>query len=273
MPVVHQPSASGNPHHAAFDRHALPAHVAAAVWTGADFGTYIARTVPTGFDALDAELPGGGWPTHSLTEMLLAQPALCEWRLLGPSLSRLVSNGGRLYLVAPPKRPHAGGLAQLGVPAEQIVWITAAIPSERLWVTEQLVKSDPAGVILSWLPQARPEQIRRLQVHAQSCDAPVFLIRPVSALADTSPAPLRLTAALGVGWHLDVRIQKRRGAALDRVLALPAMPGNLGIVIPPRLRTLRVDDASIFSTPQEAHDARALGRTSSDTAQRVLGAH
>lgn len=46
---------------------------------------------------------------------------------------------------------------------------------------------------MAWLPQARPEQIRRLQIHAQSCDAPVFLLRPITALNDASPAPLRVT--------------------------------------------------------------------------------
>ena len=177
--------------HPAFDRHALPAHVAEAIWTGADLGRGPERTIATGFGDLDAELPGGGWPTHSLTEVLLAQPAVCEWRLLGPSLAALASNGGRLYLIAPPKRPHVGGLAQLGVAASQIIWIETSAPAERLWVTEQIVKSDPVGAILSWLPQARPEQIRRLQVHAQSCDARVFLFRPVLALCSRSKAAHR----------------------------------------------------------------------------------
>jgi protein ImuA len=46
---------------------------------------------------------------------------------------------------------------------------------ERLWATEQILQAGPVGAVLAWLPQARPEQIRRLQIHAQSCDAPVFL--------------------------------------------------------------------------------------------------
>ena len=74
-----------------------------------------APTVATGFAALDAELPGGGWPTHSLSELLLAQAGQCEWRLLGPALPAVVQGGGRIYLIAPPKQPHAGGLAQLEV--------------------------------------------------------------------------------------------------------------------------------------------------------------
>lgn len=242
----------------AFAPGALPRHVADAVWRGSEVGGAAARTVATGFEALDGQLPGGGWPTHRLTELLMPQAALCEWRLLGPALPALMASGGRVYLIAPPKQPHAAGLAQMGVAAHQLVWIRAAAPVDRLWVTEQIVKSDPAGVVLSWLPQARPEQIRRLQVHAQSCDAPVFLLRPAATLHEASPAPLRVAVALAGGWNLEVRIPKRRGAALDAPLILAAMPGNLVAVLPPRLQSLPAPAAAFVR--KEASDARALGR-------------
>ncbi len=213
--------------------------MAEAVWRGTELGKVDARVVASGFPALDSELPGGGWPTRSLTELLLPQSAICEWRLLGPAVpSLLAEEGSCVYLVSPPKQPNAPGLAQLGVTPDRLVWIDVKGPADRLWVTEQLLKSDPCGVVLVWLPQARPEQMRRLQVHAQNCDAPVFIIRPEIALRDTSAAPLRVSIALGVGWNIDVRVRKRRGATFDGVLELAAMPGNLDIVIPPRLRTL-----------------------------------
>ena len=244
-----------------FDLGVLPRHVADAVWRGCEVGGATARTVPTGFGALDAQLPGGGWPTHSLTELLLPQAALCEWRLLGPALPALVQSGGRIYLIAPPKQPYAPGLAQLGVSADQLIWVRTTTPMDGLWVTEQIVKSDPTGAVLSWRPQARPEQIRRLQIHAQSCDAPVFLFRPVTALHDASPAPLRVCAALADGWQLEVRIPKRRGASFDEPLHLAAMPLNLEGVLPPRLRTLPAPTAA--PSRKESSDARALGRVAS----------
>ncbi|TRU56207.1 MAG: translesion DNA synthesis-associated protein ImuA [Microcystis aeruginosa Ma_QC_Ch_20071001_M135] len=217
----------------------LPAHVAEAVWRGTELGKVDARVVSSGFQVLDAELPGGGWPTRCLTELLLPQSAICEWRLLGPAVpSLLAEEGSTVYLVSPPKQPNAPGLAQLGVTPDRLVWIEVKGPAERLWVAEQLIKSDPCGAVMVWLPQARPEQLRRLQVHAQSCDAPVFVFRPETALRDTSAAPLRISVALGTGWNIDLRIRKRRGATFDGVLELLAMPGNLDIVIPPRLRKL-----------------------------------
>lgn len=143
---------------------------------------------------------GLAWPTHGLSELLLPQAALCEWRLLGPALPELLADkGSRVYLVAPPKTPLAMGLAQLGLAPEQLVWIDAKGPAERLWAAEQLIKSEPDGAVIAWLPQARQDQIRRLLVHAHACDAPVFLIRLESALRDASPAPLRLSVSLGQG--------------------------------------------------------------------------
>lgn len=201
----------------------------------------------------------------------MPQAALCEWRLLGPALPSLIDSGGRVYLIAPPKQPHVGGLTQLGLSSDQVVWISASTPVDRLWVTEQIVKSDPAGVVLSWLPQARPEQIRRLQIHAQSCDAPVFLFRPVGTLGDASPAPLRVSVALAAGWDLEVRIPKRRGASLDESLYLAAMPSNLEAVIPPRLKTLAT--RSTVPSAQEASHARALGRTVTHSPASKFVAH
>lgn len=250
--------ASTLPLHSAFDPGELPRHIAEAVWRGAELGDPVARTVSSGFTELDKELPGGGWPTHSLTELLVPQSALCEWRLLGRSIPSILASGGQVYLIAPPKQPHVGGLAQLGVPAEQVVWIHASTPVDRLWATEQIIKSDPSGAVLSWLPQARPEQIRRLQIHAQSCDAPVFLFRPSSALHDTSPAPLRVALTLAQGWHLEVRIPKRRGASLDGALYLTAMPENLESVVPPRLKTAPA--SAVAPKRKEVPDARSLGR-------------
>ena len=41
--------------------------------------------------------------------------------------------------------------------------IGASSPAERLWVTERLIEIHAASLLVSWLPQARQEQIRRLQ--------------------------------------------------------------------------------------------------------------
>ena len=215
----------------------VPGEVPEGVWRGSELGTQATETLSTGWAALDAQLPGGGWPRRSLTELLAPQPGVLEWRLLGGALARAVAAGGQVILVGPPKHPHLPGLVHAGLHARQLVWIRAETPAERLWVTEQMIRSDAAGAVVAWLPQARQEQIRRLQVCALACSAPVFLCRSEAARHESSAAPLRVHATYGVDWELQVDICKRRGPSLAAPLRLPSIPGGLAAVLTPRLRT------------------------------------
>lgn len=213
----------------------LPPEVEAALWRGTDMGHRSGPVVGSGFADLDGQLPGSGWPCQSLTEVLCPQPSVLEWRLVGPALRTIVASGGTVVVVGPPKTPHLPGLAHLGIDERHLVWVRADAPAERLWCTEQLVKANACGALLSWLPQARPEQIRRLQVCAQACDGPVFLFRPAAAQHEPSAAPLRVMATFGVDWELFVHVLKRRGPAHDGQVRLTSFPGGLAAVLTPRL--------------------------------------
>lgn len=206
------------------------------VWRASDLAHPPADTVSSGFESLDPQLPGGGWPRRSLTELLSPQPGILEWRLLGPALRTIVAAGEQVVVIGPPKQPHLPGLRHEGIDERSLVWIQAETPAERLWTVEQLVKASAAGALLAWLPQARPEQLRRLQVCAQGCDGPVFLMRPDAAKHEASAAPLRVRADFGLDWQLRVRVLKRRGPALEEEIVLPSIPGGLAAVLTPRLR-------------------------------------
>ena len=213
----------------------LPPELEQAVWRGIDLGRGASPVLASGFAALDAELPGGGWPCQALSEILSLQPSVLEWRLVGPALRTVVASGGQVVAVGPPMIPHLAGLHHCGVDAEHFVWVQANSPTERLWCTEQLIKSGACGALVAWLPQARPEQIRRLQVCAQACRGPIFLFRPAAAQHETSAAPLRLVATIGLDWELHVQVLKRRGPPHDGVVRLPSIPGGLEAVLTPRL--------------------------------------
>lgn len=218
---------------------ASPGHVLpdmASIWRCTEFGSVVGVTVSSGWAALDKELPGGGWPCSSLSEVLSPQPSVLEWRLIGPALRQVVASGGQVIVVGPPKHPHLPGLIHEGLDQRHLVWIQAEAPAERLWATEQLIKSNAAGAVIAWLPQARQEQIRRLQISAQSCGALVFLFRPESARHEASAAPLRLHASYGLDWELRVQVFKRRGPVHAGVAVLPSVPGGLGSILTPRLR-------------------------------------
>ena len=213
----------------------LPPEVEQAVWRGSDLGHAAGTVVSSGFAALDSELPGSGWPTRSLTEILCPQPSVLEWRLIGPALQGIVAAGRHIVVIGPPKTPHLPGLRHCGIDEQHIVWVQADAPAERLWCTEQLIKSGSCGAVVSWLPQARPEQIRRLQVCAQACQGPVFLFRPAAAQHEASAAPLRVFTTFGLDWALQVQLLKRRGPAHDGAITLPSVPGGLQSILTPRL--------------------------------------
>jgi protein ImuA len=214
---------------------ALPPAIGAAVWRGISLGAGVSTVISSGFACLDDELPGSGWPSGSCTEILQAQPSVAEWRLLAPAIKQVVAAGKDVVVVGPPKVPHLPGLQRIGLDERRLVWVHAETPAERLWVTEQLVKANATGLLLSWLPQARQEQIRRLQVCAQSSEGLVFLCRPIAAQFESSAAPLRVQLSLGTDWELRVRLIKRKGPTHDSDVVLHSMPGGLQSIMTPRL--------------------------------------
>jgi len=231
----------------------VPPEVEAAIWRGTELGSHVSKVVASGFPALDLELPGAGWPCHSVTEILQPQPTVVEWRLLAPAIRQVVAGGKTIVVVGPPKAPHLPGLRHLGLDERRLVWIQAKTPAERLWVTEQLVKANAAGLLVSWLPQARQEQIRRLQVCAQACDGPVFLCRPAAAEHEPSAAPLRVQLRFGLDWELHVHLLKRKGPTHEGTITLPSVPGGLESIITPRLRTPSVIIASRQARENQPH--------------------
>ncbi len=214
----------------------FPAAVEAAIWRADQLGAPVVSTVETGWATLDAELPGGGWGCHALTEVLAAQHSTCEWRLLTPALRPIVAAGKHIVIVGPPKRPHLPGLVQAGIDERHLVWIDVDTPADGLWATEQLIKANSAGALLSWIPHVRQEQIRRLQVAAQCSEGPVFLMRPENARHEASAAPLRVLASLDIDWALRVHVLKRRGPVHAGHVLLPSMPAGIENVLTPRLR-------------------------------------
>lgn len=239
---------------------ALPPSVAAAVWRGDRMVRTQLASTPTGWAALDAELPGQGWPSQSLTEILQPQSSLLEWRLTAAALRQQSAQRKAIVAVGAPQPPHASGLAQQGIAPDQLVWIQASTPHERLWVLEQLIRANCAGALLAWLPQAHPEQIRRLQISAQQFHGLVFLFRPDSCLHQASAAPLRVRVRCGAPWSLQLHIAKRRGPAHSGVIDLPAVPASLQAVVTPRMRQAVPARATPPSTQALPHDAKPMGR-------------
>jgi len=200
-----------------------------SLWLGHQLGRSGDQTVATGFAALDAELPGRGWPKRVLSELLLPHPGIGEIRLLAPPLVA-AQRAGRLVMVFdPPAALSAAALAQLGFDvAEMLVIHTRArvVPgSDSLWALEQALKSGHVGAILAWLPpRLRAERLRRLQLAAHNHDGVAFVMREAAVAGRPTASPLRLALQAGGADRLDVRMLKRRGPPLERPLRIELQP-------------------------------------------------
>ncbi|MFZ4551708.1 MAG: translesion DNA synthesis-associated protein ImuA [Aquabacterium sp.] len=216
---------------------ALPSHIEAALWRGHAMGRAHAAVMASGHEALDQVLPDGGWPCQSLTEILSRQTGQGEWRLLQPTLQRLCAQGGQLILVGAPLSPFLPALWQAGLPTEQLIQVEARTPAERLWATEQALKSDCVSTVLSWLPQARPEHMRRLHACAAQHAGLLFAFRPEQARQESSAAPLRLALSVQPFPHaLSIDVFKRKGPLLSEPIVLPAWPQRMQALLGARLR-------------------------------------
>lgn len=211
-----------------------------ALWHAHRLGRERLGVLSTGFTALDVELPGGGWPLRTLTELLLPRPGVGELRLLAPTLRTVQNAQHCVMLVDPPAPLQAWAWQGLGLqlgPGQLV--IVQRRPNDRvrgalrerlpaadmLWAAEQALASGHLGALLAWLPARLPaDALRRLQLAAQAHDGPVFLLRDTQARLKPSPAPLRLSLAAAGPDALELRLFKRRGPALARPLVVALAP-------------------------------------------------
>jgi len=195
-----------------------PEHIHPALWRGSQMSHQRERCIDTGHAALSHELPGGGWPTGSLIELMPSQPGIGEIRLLRPALKHLAKQRG-VVLVQPPFPPNTACYDAWKLDPRQMLWVAPERPMDALWATEQILKNGSCAVLLCWQQVIRPESLRRLHLAAQGSNTLFFMLRPASAAQNASPAPLRIALQPAPDGVI-LRIVKRRGPVFEHALHL-----------------------------------------------------
>jgi protein ImuA len=194
----------------------------------------------TGDVALDAQLPGGGWPVGAMTEILQRKGVHSEWRLLLPALLHCDT----VVLVGAPQVPFAPALAAQGLRTQQLLWVRASDPAQSLWASEQALRCADVDAVLAWLPHtgkvgARSDQLRRLQMAAAGHSKLLFVMRPDAAQAEASPAVLRLLVDVqsslagpdALSDALQVQVLKRKGPPLTNPVQVHARASRLRLLL------------------------------------------
>ena len=194
---------------------------------GDAFAVAPAPTFSSGFHALDAELPGGGWPRSVLTELLAEHEGIGELGLLLPALAALTGAGQTVVLVAPPYRAHAPAWAAAGIRLDCLHLVFPRRPRDALWAGVEALRCGGVAATLLWLDRMFRDglpanSLRRLQVAAGEGGGGAFCFRPAQLAAAASPAPLRLQLqpVPGSSGQLRVHLLKRRGPSARQAILL-----------------------------------------------------
>jgi len=191
-----------------------------SLWRASQLGRSATRCIDTGHLALSHQLPGGGWPTGTLIELLVSRPGIGELRVLAPALAAVATK--QIVLIEPPHTPNTIALAGLGLKPADVLWIKSKVTNDALWTAQETLRSGCFGAVLLFSTHLRPESLRRLTLAASTSETLLFVFRPIATAQDPSPAALRLSMRPASGG-IELGFVKLRGPQRDHPLFLPLM--------------------------------------------------
>jgi cell division inhibitor SulA/protein ImuA len=249
-----------------------------------------ADCTPSGFESLDRELPGRGWPQGQLIELLADRPGIGELSLLLPALAAVSRTAGTCVWVLPceqggtpsaaeapaaaPPLPYAPALQEAGIDLARNIFVRPMTPRESGWALEQSLRAAHLGALLGWLPDGGSSEsefrcLRRLHLLAQRHRALVFILRSARHAAAPSPAALRLLLQHESG-RLQVSVLKRRGRPVLEPVTLQIHPADWNRApdpVPAVVRQRRAPLPAAFLLER----VRSLAPAGGWTMQAILG--
>jgi hypothetical protein len=224
------------------------------LWRASGIDNAFAGNTPSGFPQLDRQLPGGGWPTDGMTELLHRHQGIGEFRLLLPALARLSHEQNRwLLLVNPPCIPYPPALVQAGVDLNRIVISQPKQRQDYLWVLEKALASQSCSTVIAWPGEMHYRHIRRLQVASKEGRCWGILFRHEKEAEQASPAELRLQVRplppRRDASAVEARILKRRGSWES---------DSITIAFPDQLHRPMPDFSDIIMRPDTSAEEPAL---------------
>lgn len=172
------------------------------------------RHVPTGLEALDRVLPGGGLPAGALVEVLvspgggggtlacLIARAACGYHINRPDItpgkgaaesnSNNNINSGGLAAWIDREGLYPPALSRIGPPLDAVLWVRPHTMDDALWAFEQATRSPAIAVSVVSARRIGQAMTRRLQLSAEAGGGIALLLRPGEDASSPSAAAVRL---------------------------------------------------------------------------------
>ena len=168
------------------------------LWRGHYTAAQGEQGVSTGFPGLDGILPGGGWPSKGLVEIVCPRHGMGELQLLVPLMRALTGQEQWVLWVCPPAAPYAPALVQAGVDIGKLLVIApGASLRNSLWSMEKALRS--CRLVLAWQNGLSHQVLRRLQLAANSGNSLAVLFQRGNSGCPYSALRLQLSRAGGAG--------------------------------------------------------------------------
>lgn len=149
------------------------------------------QILPTGIRSLDRLLPEGGLPTASVVEWVSDAPGLSATSIALTCVAEFIRLPGAFAVLDPDRKFHPIALPSFGIPLSRLLLIHPAERSDVLWSLEQVARCSGVRVVMADVDGVSTTALRRLQLAVERSGVTVFLMRPASALRQSSWADLR----------------------------------------------------------------------------------
>ena len=161
------------------------------LWRGCDMAGQGFHGIGTGYHELDDILPGRGWPSSGLVEVIARHSGMGELQLLIPLMQSVIKQGKWILCVAPPYLLNAPALTQAGIDIGQILIVKQDTPcKDALWSMEKAMQTETCGLVLAWQNWLPGKVLRRLQLAAEVGNTLAVLFKHNDS--EYSPSSLRL---------------------------------------------------------------------------------
>ncbi len=187
----------------------------------------------TGFSALDAVLPEGGWQAPQVAEIFSPGPGHPELAIVAPLLQALAAADRPVALIGCPRSVDDHTLAANRLLLPSLELHTArrlsddtptAASTSQIELACAWMQGHADGALVVWQADVTPAQWRTLRRACRLSRTHLFLVRPALARWDDTPADLSLSVLPSRGHALEVRVRPSLARAAVSVLLPVRLP-------------------------------------------------
>ncbi|WP_417739196.1 ImuA family protein [Rosistilla oblonga] len=150
------------------------------------------QAISSGIEPLDALLPQAGYPPGSLVEWIdVGHAGGAAWLSLTGAVAAHRHTGGKVVIVDTERTFYPPAAIAAGLPADAIVLLQPKSREDLIWSLDQSLRCSAVAAVWGRVGNLQDNDARRLQLAAETGATLGMLLRPATAIRQTSWAEVR----------------------------------------------------------------------------------